>query len=195
MKNKKFDRKHKLLDAALEEFSQRSFDEASVNRILKKADISKGVFYYHFKDKEALYLCLVEETSHVKREYITKELQEHEFIEADIFGRFRIQAQEGIQFAKQYPKYKQFAGMIAKERNIKIREHLKAYFSQSRQIEELVECAINKGELSDTYPKEFVAAVIGFLFAHYDEIFPDDRDAFENLDRFISMMKNGLGKK
>ena len=195
MKDKNFDRKHILLDAALEEFSQHSFDEASVNRILKEAGISKGVFYYHFKDKEALYLCLVEETSRVKKEFIFKELREDEFNEADIFDRFRLLAQAGIRFAAQYPKYTRLAAMITKEKNVTIRKHLNMYFSQSGQIDEMVVCAIQRGELSDTYPKEFISTVIGFLFAHYDEIFPRDRNAFENLDRFISMMKNGLGKK
>ncbi len=60
MIRKSFKREQKLLDAAIEEFSQWSFDEASVNRILKNAHISKGVFYYHFKDKEALYYSVME---------------------------------------------------------------------------------------------------------------------------------------
>ncbi len=194
MKEKKFGRRQKLLDAALEEFSQYSFDEASVNRILKTAGISKGVFYYHFKDKAALYICIVEETSRIKKEFIAEEMSMEEFEGADIFNRFRLQAQVGIRFAKMYPKYRQFAEMIAKEKNQNIREYIHHLFSQNGQIDDLVGHAIKQGELSEAYPKEFLTGVTRFMFAHYDEIFPDDRNAFENLNHFINMMKNGLGK-
>ncbi len=192
MKDKIFDRRQQLLDAALEEFSQTSFDEASINRILKNAVISKGVFYYHFKDKEALYLCLMEETSAVKWGFITAELRDKEISQANIFEQFRMQAQAGIRFAQQHPKYHQFARMLAKEKNPGIRAHIDAAFAQSDQLAAMVERGIKSNDFTSKYSKEFLITAIGFLFAHFDDMFPNERDAYENLDSYISMMKNGL---
>jgi len=56
VQGKKFKNKDKLLNAALDEFGKYSYKQASLNRIIKKAGISKGSFYFHFKDKKSLYL-------------------------------------------------------------------------------------------------------------------------------------------
>jgi len=49
-----------LLDAAIDEFSQRTFEDASLNDILKNANMSKGSLYHHFGDKFGLYLSLMD---------------------------------------------------------------------------------------------------------------------------------------
>lgn len=193
MKEKSFERQRPLLDAALEEFSQRNFDQASINRILKNSGISKGVFYYHFNDKEALYLCLMEDTSQVKWEFITAELQDKDMMSADIFEMFRLQACAGIRFAQHHPKHHQFARMLAKEKNPGIRAHIDAAFAQSEKLDVMIERAMQNGNFSPAYSKDFLTAVIGFLFAHFDDVFPNERNAYENLDNYIAMMKNGLG--
>ena len=48
---KTFEHKQKLLDAALAEFNEYGYEQASINRILAQAGMSKGQFYYHFKNK------------------------------------------------------------------------------------------------------------------------------------------------
>ena len=194
MKEKAFERQQQLLDAALEEFSQWSFDQASINRILKNSGISKGVFYYHFNDKEALYLCLMEDTSQVKWEFITAELQHIDIASADIFEMFRLQASAGIRFAQHHPRHAQFARMLVKEKNPGIRAHIDAAFVQSEKLEVMVERAMHNGNFSTAYSKDFLVAVIGFMFAHFNDIFPCEQDAHQNLDRYIAMMKNGLGQ-
>jgi AcrR family transcriptional regulator len=194
MIRKSFKREQKLLDAAIEEFSQWSFDEASVNRILKNAHISKGVFYYHFKDKEALYYSVMEIASQAKWEFITSELKDTE-IQMGIFEQFRQQAQAGIRFAAQYPKYHQFARMLAKEKNPRIRAHIDAQFVQSDKLNKMIAYAMDNNELSGEYSSSFLTKVIGYLFSHFDDIFPDDRDAYENLNSFIDMMKHGFASK
>ncbi len=47
-------KKQKLLDAATLEFGTRSYESASINRILAAAGFSKGSFYYYFDDKADL---------------------------------------------------------------------------------------------------------------------------------------------
>jgi len=45
-------RKQELLSIALELFSKYGYDGTSIERILRKAGVSKGAFYYHFSSKE-----------------------------------------------------------------------------------------------------------------------------------------------
>lgn len=51
--------KHKLLDAATSEFAREGYAEASLNRILKAAGLSKGSLYYYFTDRDDLYAYVV----------------------------------------------------------------------------------------------------------------------------------------
>ena len=57
------EKKARIIDMALEEFSQKTFSQASLNQIIKSAGIPKGSFYQYFENKEDLYLYLIEEAS------------------------------------------------------------------------------------------------------------------------------------
>ena len=48
-----------ILDAALTEFAARGFADASLNRIIESAGISKGSMYYYFDGKEDLYAHVI----------------------------------------------------------------------------------------------------------------------------------------
>ena len=50
------DKQERLIDACMEEFSSYTFSDASINRIIKRAEISRGSFYQYFEDKEDCYL-------------------------------------------------------------------------------------------------------------------------------------------
>jgi len=50
----KEEKKRRILDAAFREFSRAPFREASINRIIKDAEISRGSFYTYFEDKTDL---------------------------------------------------------------------------------------------------------------------------------------------
>ena len=52
--------RQRILNAAMVEFSAHGYDGASVNTICSKNEISKGILYHYFKDKDELYLFCVE---------------------------------------------------------------------------------------------------------------------------------------
>lgn len=51
--------RQRIVDAALEEFSQKGFEGASLNVVCAQNDLSKGIIYHYFKDKDELYLLCV----------------------------------------------------------------------------------------------------------------------------------------
>ncbi|MCI7795230.1 MAG: TetR/AcrR family transcriptional regulator [Lachnospiraceae bacterium] len=65
--------RQRILDAAMEEFSGKGYEGASLNTVCSVKGISKGIIYHYFKDKNELYLLCVEECF---RE-VTAYLQEH----------------------------------------------------------------------------------------------------------------------
>ncbi len=53
----------RLVDVAAQEFAARGFAEASINRILERAGMSKGAAYYYFEDKLDLFVAVVRSCS------------------------------------------------------------------------------------------------------------------------------------
>lgn len=51
----------KIINSAIAEFGINSYAEASLNAICKNSNISKGIIYHYFKDKDELYLVCVTE--------------------------------------------------------------------------------------------------------------------------------------
>lgn len=203
MKKKSFERKNELLEAALVEFTHKNYENASLNTIIKNAGISKGTFYYHFQDKQALYLFLLESTSKTKWEFIKRYMEKNsvDFDRMDIFEGFKLQARIGIEFASKFPKYHRLGIMFAREKGNKIYEDIKDILGVSTEqiIEEMVKKAIKNDNLNNTFSKDFIVKIMSYLFLNFDEIFNTDEDfkletMLENLDNYVDFMKNGLGK-
>ena len=58
-RNKSMIVRFKILQVALNEFANYSYEKSSINRICTEGNISKGVMYHHFKDKDELYLLCI----------------------------------------------------------------------------------------------------------------------------------------
>ena len=56
------EKQEKLLTAAAREFTERPYNEASINQIVQAAGIPRGSFYMYFRDKEDLFHYLMEES-------------------------------------------------------------------------------------------------------------------------------------
>jgi AcrR family transcriptional regulator len=52
-----------ILDAALQVFSHKGYRDASVDEIAETAQTSKGGVYFHFPNKEAIFLALLKRTA------------------------------------------------------------------------------------------------------------------------------------
>lgn len=57
------DRHRRILDAALRVFSRRGYRDASVEEIADESRTSKGGVYFHFPNKEAIFLGLLDRTA------------------------------------------------------------------------------------------------------------------------------------
>ncbi|MFP4478785.1 MAG: TetR/AcrR family transcriptional regulator [Candidatus Izemoplasmatales bacterium] len=72
------EKKNKIIDAAIDEFSERKVGEASINQIVKNAEISRGSFYTYFNDKYDLLHFLID----LMKEKLSDKL-EPKFIESN----------------------------------------------------------------------------------------------------------------
>lgn len=80
------EKQERILNAALKEFSQKGYENASTNEIVKSAEISKGLLFHYFNNKKELYLFLYNHFVEVLKEEFFNEL---DFSERDIFERLK----------------------------------------------------------------------------------------------------------
>lgn len=52
--------RQRIIDAALQEFSAKGYAGAALNAVCAEHDISKGIIYHYFKDKDDLYIVCVQ---------------------------------------------------------------------------------------------------------------------------------------
>lgn len=202
MKEKSFERKKELLEAALEEFITKSYEDASLNTILKNAGISKGTFYYHFADKQKLYLFLLECSVKAKWDFINKKASENpiEFSDSSIFEKFKLQAKLGAEFALKEPMFHKLSRMFSKEQGTPIYRAAKEYLGNDTEdiLAGMIDAAIKSGDFKSGYSREFLIKTLTYLFSGFDEIFSEKED-FElqqmltNLDLYVEFIRNGIG--
>lgn len=195
---KDFTHRDELFKYALEEFSARGYEQASINTILEKAGMSKGQFYYHFKSKEALYLALIAEVIQRKQAYLGKMMRPEEF-DQDIFSIFRAQMKHGLAFTREHPEVSRFSESFLRERGSAIyRKALSIHnFENNEQVTGLVDRALERGELRGDLPAQFMQNLVGYLFTHAGDLanLVQVEDFGQGMNHIIDFLKDGLSKE
>ena len=73
--NLKEEKRHAIMKAAVHEFSRVPYSAASINQIIKEADISRGSFYTYFEDKDDLMSYLISGFREMCRERVLAQLE------------------------------------------------------------------------------------------------------------------------
>ena len=68
------DKRKRVLQAILEEFADTDSEKISINRIIKRANISRGSFYQYFDDKLDLVELMADDMMNKMSEYIKEQL-------------------------------------------------------------------------------------------------------------------------
>lgn len=111
------EKKLKIFQASVSEFSSRNFDEASLNNIVKAAGISKGSMYQYFEDKLDLFKFIIEEIGRAKSEVLTGQVETEDF-----FAKLRQMYSQTLGFAFEHPAYIQVLAQLEKQKGSPVYE-------------------------------------------------------------------------
>ncbi len=99
MENDPHSTKGKILDAALDIFSRKGFYSTRLDEIVDASHTSKGAIYFHFPNKERLFLALVDQFADLLERRVVEAIQDEEIgmrrvqvamiTILDTFGRYR----------------------------------------------------------------------------------------------------------
>ena len=191
-------------DVALNEFAEHGFDNASINRIVEKADIAKGSFYQYFEDKGDLYKHILTRIGEEKLAYITPALQNP--ADLDFFSLLEEIYRSGLAFAMDHPKKGRVAFEIYKNQTNPLFKEIyqEAMSSGKLFYESLLDQAISKGTVDPQLEKGFVIHMLIHLqVASFDYYFDSigtgemesgiwANDVMPTVELMIKFIKNGI---
>jgi AcrR family transcriptional regulator len=159
------EKREKILVAALSEFENNDFDQASINQIVIRSEISKGSFYQYFEDKKDLYKYIINLMVQKKMTYITPVMANplaHSF-----FDVIRDMNMSGLEFAKDNPQFIKIGNRLIKDSKHPIYTEIMGENS-SQAIDAyafLISKAIETGELRPDIDVALTARIIFKLSA------------------------------
>ena len=109
------EKKIRIINSAMQEFSKNTYQKASTNRIVEKAGISKGSLFNYFKSKEKLYEYLQVFTLRAIADAIVENL---DWPEPDILTRIPEIVIIKLEVCSRYPYLMGFSKRIFENRSI-----------------------------------------------------------------------------
>jgi len=183
--------KDKIIDAAIDLFSENGYAQTSIRDIGQKAGIKSSSLYYHFESKEAILNYILNEYIQV----VSDSKHRHSWYgESDsiITDRSRITAKEIMQFmffkfeGPRNTRYRKLIKIICSEatRNDIVRDYFRQKNSESfNYIKSVLDSLLEAGKISkcDTAKLAGILRSISFAFMHLDSmdmqsISKDDED-------------------
>jgi AcrR family transcriptional regulator len=191
----------KIYGAALDEFSNHPFKQASVNRIVKNAGIAKGSFYQYFKDKKDLYKYLIDEIYKKKITYLTPTMKNP--FDMNFFDLLRDIYASGLKFAKDNPQLAKIGYHMLRDSGQEVfNEVIDEKKGEGIQIyKQILELGIKRGDIRSDINLDMSAYFLfqlgNSLSNDFIEFFDtgEEKQVFNLVEGMIEMLKSGIGKK
>lgn len=184
------DKKKKIFDAAVKEFSTKRFSEASINQIIKTAEIPRGSFYQYFKDKEDIYLYMYERIGEEKR----KIARESAILDrnADIFEGCLQATKATFEWARSNPEYIRISTLM----EIDDSEFIAKLRAQALQrFAELIDRDKARGIIRPEIDSILAADMIyALIWKQGSSHVSDEEMFFEKLRRGLQIIREGIGR-
>jgi len=186
----------RIFEAAVDEFSQRRFSEASINQVVKNAGISRGSFYQYFKDKEDLYLYVLKQIGKEKLDIISRvgDLKP----DADFFDGYMYMFRTALEWGIQKPRYYRIGMLMEFDDSRFISELRKALPEGFLMLKGMLERDIRLGRIRDDVDAGLVVDIIYTLNLYLlTQYFKEDNKAelTEKVEEVIRIIKEGIVRK
>ncbi|WP_066499492.1 TetR/AcrR family transcriptional regulator [Abyssisolibacter fermentans] len=96
--------RERILTASLKEFGEKDYSSASINNICKNHNISKGLLFHYYKNKDEIFLLCVEKLFIDLSGYLKENFQ---FSHSNMEENLRAYVKKRFEFFKKFPYYKQ----------------------------------------------------------------------------------------
>lgn len=183
------EKRDRIINAALSEFSVNGFKKASTNEIVKNAGISKSLLFYYFSSKQELFEFLF----HYSVKFLIEAIWSYpDSMPSDIFERYIAVSAIKLKIAAQYPDMYDFIQYAVKDKDNEFKdffnseEYLHISKEFSKKLHEGIDLSKFKPDIDTSKALQIIWWVIeSFALAKQKEAM--DLDILRN-DEFVSNM-------
>lgn len=187
-----------LYEAALDEFSEKTYENASLNTILKKAGMSKGSFYHNFQDKYALYLEIFACIGSKKVEFITQSV-DYSALPENIFDRLKGMCEISLNFLFYEPRMYAFNEQLQNNSPEFMKKLLNEFnFTEADMWKKLIDDAYNNGDIRTDISRELVVPFLENTFKSVSKLFKSGMTVDDYKDiafQYIELIKDAISNK
>lgn len=190
------EKKERIIDAALDEFSEYSYFQARVSNIVKKAGIAKGSFYQYFEDKKEIFKYIIDIMGEKKLKYLEDVIKKQP--EMNFFNFLEELYKEGINFATDHPRLNKIGNKLFSESNNKLFKEIME-INKNKSIDfykNILKNGVENGEIDPRIDINLTAHLltkinifIGELLYKESEV---DINDMELVQKILYIIKNGL---
>jgi len=130
-KNLEESKQQRILNAALKEFAENGYEQASTNQIVKNAGIGKGMLFYYFKNKKDLYQFLIEYSMNIT---MNKFLNLVDTTETDFINRMRQVSLLKMKLYAENPDIMNFMGTLILSNELELAEDLITRMNELKKL-------------------------------------------------------------
>jgi TetR/AcrR family transcriptional regulator len=161
------DKQERVLDAALAEFAEQGYHQASLNRLVAQAGIAKGSLYQYFPNKEGIFYYIFQYALKMVRRTLTT--VKEETLEENFFIRLEKSLLAGVAFLRQHPRIFNLYLKIQFDKNVPFREEFLAAVRRhaAEYFGSLVRRAQSRGELRAGVPQGAVLFLLDAVFDRF----------------------------
>jgi len=199
IKNIPIDKRDRILNSALEEFSRFGYSNTSTNNIVENADISKGLLYHYFGSKDRLYSVLKEFAVELAYRDVVDKL---DWNDSDIYRRILQYYKIKIKIAKEYPYLFKFVDSLhyeMGERELEgyiatisptLYKNLLTYNIDFTKFDDTLDIRKSVNIIKWTIEKYVEKAIEDII--HFGKI--DDEKIWEQIEEYIVILKQAFYK-
>lgn len=155
------EKRRRIFEAALDEFSSRRFSDASINSIIKAAGIPRGSFYQYFENKEDLYAFILQQISSEKIDIFSMS-QLRESAEINFYELLCAAMPAIFAWADENPRYSRF-GLLMLEDDSEFIRHIFSKMQGSQNF--MREYLLMEQQAGRIRPEAQVDTVIQFIMS------------------------------
>lgn len=195
------EKRRRVVDAAIEEFSVYTYEQASIARIIQYASIPRGSFYQYFSDKKDLYFYLLEMIGNGKRKKLMPIMSRRQ--ELGFYQTLKEVFQAGIEYMIEFPKYAKIAELFVIYPNQDIIEEFigKSTSEGLNFYKELLHEGVVSGQLNPQIDIDLMADILLTITNVITEKSARESDFptnFINTNKFEQMLdfiEHGIGRR
>ncbi|MGO1117225.1 TetR/AcrR family transcriptional regulator [Rhodovibrionaceae bacterium A322] len=177
----------RLIEAAIVEFGQRGFHEASVDSITQRAACAQGTFYIYFASKEELFRTALAQMGQQVRSHLTQEMDRAENrLEAE-----RLGLEAFVSFVRANPGLYR---LVMEAQFVDEAAYQQYFMDFGRAYAAKLDEAVAQGEITEGPGEERAWAIMGislFMGLRYG-LWEQDKPVSEVVAPVLAMLAQGL---